>query len=176
MREAPCRHRDGDGAQQQADHRGQRQEALGPVSRGVSALATLLGAAQPHRIRQFILDRVVECADRVFITGDQQRITDAAADADQCRRLEVGRIHQQGWGERRETDRLVGTVGDHRGDAQFALADREAVADVGADPGQQCAVRPHLAGFGYAPGLALLAEQRVGDSHRTAQRILGGNG
>ena len=176
MREAPRRHRDGNGAQQQTDNRGQRQEALGPVSRRVRALAAFLRTAQPQGVRQLVLDHIAESTYRIFVAGDQERIANPAADTDQACRVEIGVIHQQGRCQRGKANGLVGAVGKHRGNTELGFADIQDVSDIGADPGKQRTVSPDLARRGDAAGFALLTEKRVGDPYRATQRVIDGNG
>ncbi len=175
MRETACRHGNGYGAEQQADHGRQREESFGSICRCVSTLAAFFGAAQPQRVRQLVLDRVVESADRLVFAGNQQGVTDTAADTDERRCVEVGDIHQQRWRERRKTDGLIGAIGNHGGYAQLGFADRKCIADVRADPCEQCAVRPQLARPGNPVRFPLLAEQRIGNTHHAAQGIVVGN-
>ena len=143
------------------------------IGRAECALAALLLAAHPNRFGQAVLDRDLEVGNVIGRPGDQQRMADPAALADQPGRVDVLEAHQDGRRQRREPDRLVRTIGQHCTDRQLGIADAERVADVGIEPREQRALDPGRACGRHAVDDAFGAEQPVGNPHRAAQRIPG---
>ncbi len=172
MRESSRRHRDGDGAQQQADDRRQRQETLRTIRGVVCPLAAFLLAANAHRLGQLVFDCLIEIAHRCFVAGNQQRIADAAPLADQPAAFDVPDVHQQRRCQRCKADGLIGPIGQDCRDLEVELPDRQGIANIRRQARQQRAVGPDLPGSGHAIDFALLTEHLVGDPHGATQRIV----
>ena len=175
QRVEPGRHRDCDRAQQRREQRDQVQELLGPVQRlshlGPSALERLdPDTAQPGLLEPGV-DPLPVAPHGSIVAREREPVVDSAGRLHQCRRGQIGLVHQHAWREAQEAGATVGLLQQQACDAQAGVAEQQVLSRQQAERVEQAGLDPDRAGLGRLPQRPASLTGPVGEQQLPAQRI-----
>ena len=144
---APAGQGDGDGGEDDGQHRCQAQKAFGPVDRRADFRPRVGHLLQPFAAGQSPAQPVTKRSDRAVLAGDQQSVTDPRTGLHQPGGRNVVHVHQQARRQAEEIDAAIRFLDEDGGDEKLPAPDGDHPARRGAQGAGQTFVEPDRAGL-----------------------------